>query len=75
MRSIVYITLLTRNALFVAGLIGTLAMAGCGHVPITKTNCWANAGTTVTTSTKGASPVALSAPIPGTSDLDATLCR
>ena len=31
-------------------------LAGCAEVPIAKTNCWTTAGSTVTTSTKGASP-------------------
>ena len=48
MKSIYYITLLIG--------LGCSGLAGCAEVPITKTNCWATAGSTVTTSTKGASP-------------------
>jgi hypothetical protein len=47
MKSIYYIT-------FIIGL-GTVGLSGCAGVPIAKTNCWANAGSTVTTSTMGAS--------------------
>ena len=35
--------------------LGFSPLAGCTGVPIAKTNCWANAGSTVTTSTMGAS--------------------
>ena len=48
MKSIYYITLLIG--------LGCSGLAGCAEVPIAKTNCWATAGSTVTTSTKGASP-------------------
>ena len=48
MKSIYYITLIIG--------LGFLPLAGCTGVPIAKTNCWATAGSTVTTSTKGASP-------------------
>ena len=48
MKSIYYITLLIG--------VGCSGLAGCAEVPIAKTNCWATAGSTVTTSTKGASP-------------------
>ena len=47
MKSIYYITLLIG--------LGCSGLAGCAEVPITKTNCGATAGSTVTTSTKGAS--------------------
>ena len=47
MKSIYYITLIIG--------FGFLPLAGCTGVPIAKTNCWATAGSTVTTSTKGAS--------------------
>lgn len=40
---------------FLIGL-GSMALTGCAEAPIAKTNCWSGAGTTVTTSTKGASP-------------------
>ncbi len=48
MKSIYYITMLIG--------VGCSGLAGCAEVPIAKTNCWATAGSTVTTSTKGASP-------------------
>ena len=48
MKSIVYITLIIG--------LGCSELTGCTGVPIAKTNCWAIAGSTVTTSTKGASP-------------------
>ena len=48
MKSIYYITLLIG--------VGCSGLAGCAEVPIAKTNCWTTAGSTVTTSTKGASP-------------------
>jgi hypothetical protein len=31
-------------------------LAGCGDVPVARTNCWAQAGLTLTASSKGASP-------------------
>ena len=48
MKLIYYIT-------FLIGL-SPLILTGCAEAPIAKTNCWSGAGTTVTTSTKGASP-------------------
>ena len=48
MKSIYYITLIIG--------IGCSGLAGCAEVPIAKTNCWTTAGSTVTSSTKGASP-------------------
>jgi hypothetical protein len=48
MKSIYYITLLIG--------LECLGLTGCSGVPIAKTNCWTTAGSTVTTSTKGASP-------------------
>ena len=48
MKSIYYITLLIG--------VGCSGLAGCAEVPNAKTNCWTTAGSTVTTSTKGASP-------------------
>jgi len=44
-------------------------------VPIAKTNCWANAGSTVTTSTKGASPDAGLVSRGNTSSLDVIPCE
>ncbi len=48
MKSIYYITLLIG--------LGCSGLAGCAEVPIARTNCWATAGSTVTTSTKGKGP-------------------
>ena len=67
MRSILYITLLIG--------LGCSGLAGCAEVPITKTNCWATAGTTVTTSTKGASPDAGLVSRGNTSPVDVIPCR
>lgn len=67
MKSIYYITLLIG-----AGCSG---LAGCAEVPITKTNCWATAGSTVTTSTKGASPDAGLVSRGNTSPVDVIPCR
>jgi hypothetical protein len=44
-------------------------------VPIAKTNCWATAGSTVTTSTKGASPDAGLVSRGNTRGLDVIPCR
>lgn len=58
MKSIYYITLIMRHR-FAAGMVAaSVGLSGCAGVPIAKTNCWATAGSTVTTSTKGASPEA-----------------
>jgi hypothetical protein len=67
MESIYYITLLIG--------VGCSGLAGCAEVPITKTNCWATAGTTVTTSTKGASPDAGLVSRGNTSPVDVIPCR
>lgn len=67
MRSIIYIT-------FLIGL-SSVTLAGCAEVPIAKTNCWASAGSTVTTSTKGASPDAGLVSRASTSNLDVVPCR
>ena len=67
MKSIYYIT-------FLIGL-GCSSLAGCAEVPITKTNCWATAGSTVTTSTKGASPDAGLVSRGHTSPVDVIPCR
>jgi hypothetical protein len=48
---------------------------GLRGVPIAKTNCWATAGSTVTTSTKGASPDAGLVSRGNTSGLDVIPCR
>ena len=67
MKSIHYITLLIG--------LGCSGLAGCAEVPITKTNCWATAGSTVTTSTKGASPDAGLVSRGNTSPVDVIPCR
>ena len=66
MKSIYYITLIIG--------IGFLPLAGCTGVPIAKTNCWATAGSTVTTSTMGASPDAGLVSRGNTSVLDVIPC-
>ena len=67
MKSTCYITLLIG--------LGCSGLAGCAEVPITKTNCWATAGSTVTTSTKGASPDAGLVSRGNTSPVDVIPCR
>ena len=67
MKSIYYITLLIG--------FGCFGLAGCAEVPIAKTNCWATAGSTVTTSTKGASPDAGLVSRGNTSPVDVIPCR
>ena len=67
MKSIYYITLIIG--------LGFLPLAGCTGVPIAKTNCWATAGSTVTTSTMGASPDAGLVSRGNTSVLDVIPCR
>jgi hypothetical protein len=67
MKSIYYI-------IFIIGL-GCSGLAGCTGVPITKTNCWATAGSTLTTSTKGASPDAGLVSRGNASSLDVIPCE
>ena len=67
MRSVCYITLLIG--------FGCSGLAGCAEVPIAKTNCWATAGSTVTTSTKGASPYSGLVSRGNTSPVDVIPCR
>ena len=67
MKSIYYITIVIG--------IGCSGLAGCAEVPIAKTNCWATAGSTVTTSTKGASPDAGLVSRGNTSPFDVIPCR
>ena len=67
MKSLYYITLLIG--------LGCSGLAGCAEVPIAKTNCWATAGSTVTTSTKGASPDASLVSHGNTSPVDVIPCR
>ena len=67
MKSIYYITLLIG--------VGCSGLAGCAEVPIAKTNCWTSAGSTVTTSTMGASPDAGLVSRGNTSGLDVIPCE
>ena len=67
MKSIYYITLIIG--------LGSSGLAGCTGVPITKTNCWATAGSTVTTSPKGTSADAGLVSRAATTNLDVTSCR
>ena len=67
MRSIRYITIVIG--------VGCFGLAGCAEVPIAKTNCWATAGSTVTTSTMGASPDAGLVSRADTSPVDVIPCR
>ena len=67
MKSVYYI-------IFIIGL-GCSGLAGCTGVPITKTNCWATAGSTLTTSTKGASPDAGLVSRGNASSLDVIPCE
>ena len=55
--------------------LGCSGLAGCTGVPIAKTNCWATAGSTVTTSTKGASQDAGLVSRGNTSGLDVIPCQ
>ena len=75
MKSIYYITLIMRVRFWAVMMGGCLGLAACTGVPITKTNCWATAGSTVTTSTKGASPDAGLVSRGNTSSLDVIPCR
>ena len=67
MKSIYYITLIIG--------LGCSGLAGCTGVPIAKTNCWATAGSNVTTSTMGASPDAGLFSRGNTSSLDVIPCE
>ena len=67
MKSIYYITMLIG--------VGCSGLAGCAEVPIAKTNCWATAGSTVTTSTKGGSPDAGLVSRGNTAPVDVIPCR
>lgn len=67
MKSIYYITLLIG--------VGYSGLAGCAEVPIAKTNCWANAGPTLTTSTKGEGPYAGFVSRADTTPADVIPCR
>ena len=52
-----------------------LGLTGCTGVPITKTNCWVTAGSTVTTSTMGTSADAGLVSRAATTNLDVIRCR
>lgn len=67
MKSACYITILIG--------LGSSGLAGCTSVPIAKTNCWASAGTTVTTSTKGTSTDPGLVSRAATTNLDVIPCR
>ncbi len=75
MKSIHYITLIMRVRFWAVMMGVSLGLAACTGVPIAKTNCWATAGSTVTTSTKGASPDAGLVSRSNPSSLDVIPCR
>ena len=75
MKSVYYITLIMRVRFLAVTMSATLSLAACTGVPIAKTNCWATAGSTVTTSTKGASPDAGLVSRGNISSLDVIPCR
>ena len=75
MKSSYYITLIMRHRFAVVMMVASVGLSGCAGVPIAKTNCWANAGSTVTTSTKGASLDAGLVSRRNTSGLDVIPCR
>ena len=75
MKSIYYITLIIRHRFWGVMMAASVCLSGCTGVPIAKTNCWASAGSTVTTSTMGASPDAGLVSRGNTSRLDVIPCR
>ena len=75
MKSIYYITIIMRSISGAVVLGASAVLAGCAEVPIAKTNCWATAGSTVTTSTKGASPYSGLVSRGNTSPIDVIPCR
>ena len=75
MKSIYYITIIMRSISGAVVLGASAVLAGCAEVPIAKTNCWATTGSTVSTSTKGASPDAGLVSRGNTSGLDVISCR
>ena len=75
MKSIYYITTIMRHRFAAVMVAASVGLSGCAAVPIAKTNCWANAGSTVTTSTKGASPDAGLVSRGNTSSLDVIPCE
>ncbi len=75
MKSVYYITLIMRVQFWAVMMGSALGLAACTGVPIAKTNCWATAGSSVTTSTMGASPDAGLVSRGNTSGLDVIPCR
>ena len=75
MKSIYYITLIMRHRFVAVMTVASVSLSGCAGVPIAKTNCWANAGSTVTTSTMGAIPEAGLVSRGKTLGLDVIPCR
>jgi len=74
MKSIYYITLIMRHRFVAVLAVASVSISGCAGVPITKTNCWASVGSSVTTSTKGTSPDAGLVSRGNTSGLDVIPC-
>lgn len=75
MKSIYYITIIMRYRFAAVLMVASASLSGCAGVPIAKTNCWASAGSTVTTPTKGASPDAGIVSRGNTSGLDVIPCK
>ena len=75
MKSIYYITLIIRHCFVAVMMAASVGLSGCAGVPIAKTNCWASAGSTVTTSTKGAGPDAGLVSRGNTLGVDVIPCR
>ena len=75
MKSEYYITLIMRFRFLAVMMGASLGLAACAGVPIAKTNCWATTGSTVTTSTMGASMDAGLVSRGNTSSLDVIPCK
>ena len=75
MKSIYYIIFIMRLRFWAVMMGASLGLAACTGEPIAKTNCWATAGSTVTTSTMGASPDAGLVSRGNSSGLDVIPCR
>jgi len=75
MKSIYYITKIMRVRFWAVMMWASLGLAACTGAPIAKTNCWATAGSTVTTSTMDASADADFVSRGNTSGLDVIPCR
>jgi hypothetical protein len=75
MKSTYYITFIMRYRFTAIMTVASVSLAGCAGVPIAKTNCWATTGSSVTTSTKGASSDAGFVSRGNTSGLDVIPCR